>query len=278
MAVLTYPNIDPVLLRLGPVQVHWYGLAYVAGFIAAALLFRSLGRRWGVSLTDDDVLGAVLYCVIGVLLGGRLGYVLFYGGRYYLDNPGAVLAIWDGGMAFHGGLAGIILAGLLFARRVGVPFLRLADMAAVGAPVGFFLGRLANFINGELWGRVTDVPWAMVFPGAGPSPRHPSQLYEAVAEGLVIFVVLWVMARRRRPRGALFGWLLLMYGSFRLLIEFVREPDAQLGLIVGPLTMGQLLSVPLIVLGAWFIWRASRIGDERGARSPEHSADIRGSD
>ncbi|MDZ4063150.1 MAG: prolipoprotein diacylglyceryl transferase, partial [Coriobacteriia bacterium] len=197
MALLTYPNIDPVLLRLGPVQVHWYGLAYVAGFIAAGLLFRRFSQRWGVGLSDDDVLGAVLYCVIGVLLGSRIGYVLFYGGRYYLDDPVRVFALWDGGMAFHGGLAGIIIAGVLFARRVGVPFLRLADMAAVGAPVGFFFGRLANFINGELWGRVTDVPWAMVFPGAGANPRHPSQLYEAVLEGLVMFVVLSVLARRR---------------------------------------------------------------------------------
>ncbi|MDP2183467.1 MAG: prolipoprotein diacylglyceryl transferase [Actinomycetota bacterium] len=275
---MTYPSIDPVLLRLGPVHVHWYGLAYVVGFIAAALLFRRLSRQWGVGLTDDDVLNALLYCVIGVLLGGRLGYVLFYGGRHYLDDPVRVFAIWDGGMAFHGGLAGIIIAGVLFARRVGVPFLRLADMAAVGAPVGFFFGRLANFINGELWGRVTDVSWAMVFPGAGASPRHPSQLYEAVLEGLVMFVVLSVMARRRRPTGAIFGWMLLMYGSFRLLVEFVREPDAQLGLVLGPLTMGQLLSAPLVVLGVWFIWRALRAEDTRGAAVPGKPAKTSGSD
>ncbi|MRS12954.1 MAG: prolipoprotein diacylglyceryl transferase [Actinobacteria bacterium] len=260
MASIPYPNIDPVMFSLGPVSIRWYGMAYVAGFIVAGLILRSLVRRWEVGLTDDDMLDIVLACVIGLVAGARLGYVVFYGAGGYWDDPVSILRFWDGGMSFHGGLAGIMLAGWLMARRKGVPVLRLFDLGAVGAPLGIFFGRIANFINGELWGRVSDVPWAMVFPHApGTLPRHPSQLYEALLEGLVLFCVLWLMSRRKRADGLLIGTLLALYAVFRTFIEFFREPDVQLGFILGPFTMGQLLTLPMLVAGGWLIWRALKV-------------------
>lgn len=254
MAYLTYPSIDPVIFQVGPLAVHWYGVAYIIGFLVAGWLFAWLNKRWRVGLSADDVLTVVLYCVIGVLVGGRLGYVIFYGGSTYWHDPTQIFRVWNGGMSWHGGFAGILLAGVLLVRKFKVPFLRLADMAAVGAPVGFFFGRLANFVNDELWGRVSTVPWAMVFPSGGPEPRHPSQLYEAVLEGLVMFVVLVLLARRKRPDGFYFGMFMLMYGCFRFFVEFFREPDAQLGFLWGGATMGQLLSIPVALAGAWFVW------------------------
>jgi phosphatidylglycerol:prolipoprotein diacylglycerol transferase len=261
LAAIPFPNIDPVALRLGPLAVHWYGLAYVAGFFAAWLVFRSLVRRWEIGISADDMLEVMLWAVAGVLLGGRLGYVLFYGGSYYLSHPAQVFAIWDGGMSFHGGLIGVLLAGIPAARRVGVSWLTLADIGAVGTPIGFFLGRLANFINGELWGRVTTVPWGVVFPGAGPLPRHPSQLYEAALEGLVLFAIMFALSRRMppRPRGELLGWVLGLYGVFRIAVEFFRQPDVQLGFLFGGATMGQLLSIPLVAAGVGLVvWARKR--------------------
>ncbi|MDZ4177783.1 MAG: prolipoprotein diacylglyceryl transferase [Coriobacteriia bacterium] len=256
MAALMYPAIDPVLFEIGPLAVRWYGLSYVAGFIVAAMIFSWLNRRWKVGLSTDDMLTVVLYCVIGVLVGSRIGWVLFYGGSAYLLDPVRILATWEGGMSWHGGFLGILAAGWVLSRRLNLSFVTLADMGAVGAPAGFLFGRIANFINGELWGRVTDVPWGMVFPGAGPLPRHPSQLYEAGLEGLVMLVVLALLARNRRPAGFYFGAFMLLYGTFRALVELVREPDASLGFVLGPLTMGQVLSLPVALVGAWFVWRA----------------------
>lgn len=262
LAALAYPGIDPVAFRLGPVAVHWYGLAYVVGFIAAYFAMRSLVRRWDINLTEDDMLNIVLGSIVGVIVGGRLGYVIFYGDGYYLTHPAEVFAIWDGGMSFHGGLAGILIAGVVMSRVMGVPWLTLCDLGALGAPVGFFFGRVANFINAELWGRVTDVPWAMVFPGAGPLPRHPSQLYEAALEGLALFVVVWLLSRAQppRPRGELFGWFLAGYGVSRIAVEFFREPDTQLGFLAGGwLTMGMALSLPLVIGGvAVIVWSRRR--------------------
>lgn len=259
MAALTYPAIDPVAFALGPLEVRWYGLAYVAGFIIAALVFRSLNRRWGVGLTDEDLLDTVLAGVVGLMVGARVGYVLFYGAGAYWSDPISVLAFWDGGMSFHGGLVGILLAGLVVARLKAVPALRLFDLGAVGAPVGLLLGRLANFINGELWGRETNVPWGMVFPSApGSQPRHPSQLYEAGLEGLVLFAVLMVLSRRKRGDGFMIGVLFALYGIFRIFVEFFREPDVQLGFVAGGFTMGQLLSIPMVAIGVWLIVRATR--------------------
>ena len=261
IASIAYPNIDPVLIEIGPIAIRWYGLAYVVGFIIAALVMRSLVRRWKVALTDDDLLDIVLVAVIGLVTGARLGYVLFYGAGAYWDDPLSILAFWDGGMSFHGGLVGVMLAGWLVARRKGVPVLQLFDLGAVGAPLGIFFGRIANFINGELWGRETDVPWGMVFPRApGGMPRHPSQLYEAVLEGLVIFIVLFVLSRRKRGDGLIIGTLLVLYSVFRTVIEYFREPDVQLGFIFGPFTMGQLLTAPMVIAGGWLVWRALRAG------------------
>lgn len=268
MAALPYPAIDPVAFELGPLEVRWYGLAYVAGFIVGALVLRSLARRWKIRLTDDDLLDIVLVAVIGLVVGARLGYVLFYGAGSYWRDPIAIFAFHDGGMSFHGGLIGIMLGGWFIARRKGVSALRLFDLGAVGAPIGIFFGRVANFINGELWGRPTDVPWGMVFPGApGGVPRHPSQLYEALLEGLVIFSVLWALSRTRRPEGLYIGLMLVLYAVFRTFVEFFREPDAHLGFIVGPLTMGQLLTAPIFIAGAWLLWRASRKGADDGPGS-----------
>lgn len=278
LASIAYPAIDPVALAIGPLSVRWYGLSYVAGFILAALVMRALNERWDVGLSTDDLLDIVLVAVIGLVLGARLGYVLFYGVGAYWSEPLSVFAFWDGGMSFHGGLVGILLAGTIVAWRKGVPPLRLFDMGAVGAPLGLLFGRIANFVNGELWGRVTDVPWGMVFPRApGGLPRHPSQLYEAALEGLLLFVVLWVLSRRKRGDGFMIGMMVGLYGIFRIIAELFREPDIQLGFVTGGLTMGQLLSVPMVIAGAWLVWRAVRrsdgAGEPPGPGAPEESRD-----
>lgn len=265
MPAIAYPLVDPVALRLGPFSVRWYGLAYVVAFIVAGVILHWLIGRWELDISDDDQLTILIAAVIGVLVGGRLGYVLIYGSGYFVANPARILAIWDGGMSFHGGLAGILIAALVVSRTMGIPWLTLCDLGSVGAPAGIFFGRLANFVNGELWGRVTAVPWAMVFPGAGPSPRHPSQLYEAVLEGLVLFAcMLWLATRRPNPpRGVIFGWLLTLYGVFRILVEFFRQPDVQMGtkgFFALGVTTGQLLSIPLVIGGVWLIVWANRKG------------------
>lgn len=267
---MPFPEFDPVAFRVGPLSVHWYGLAYVTTFILCVLIARWLVRRWRVAIDDDDLLSILLAAVIGVILGGRLGYVLVYGDGYYLSNPVEIFSVWDGGMSFHGGLIGIMLAGVVVSRRMGIPVLTLWDLGAVGAPTGFLLGRLANFVNGELWGRVTDAPWGMVFPGAGPVPRHPSQLYEALLEGAVILVVMLLLAMKvpPRPRGELVGWLLAMYGTFRIIAEMFREPDAQLGFIAGDwATMGMLLSVPMVLAGVAMVRWARRSALPQAGRS-----------
>jgi len=263
LASIAYPHIDPVAFAIGPFAVRWYGLAYVAGFVLAALVLRELDRRWKVGLSTDDMLDIVLVAVVGLIAGARLGYVLFYGVGSYWSDPLSIFAFWDGGMSFHGGLVGILLAGAFIARRKDIPPLRLFDMGAVGAPIGLFFGRIGNFINGELWGRPTDVAWGMVFPRApGDLPRHPSQLYEALLEGLVLFVVLWVLSRRKREDGFILGMMIGLYGVFRIFIEFFREPDVQLGFIAGRFTMGQVLSLPMVAAGAWLVIRALRRGND----------------
>lgn len=248
-----YQNIDPVLFSAGPFTVRWYGLAYVLGFVCAALVIWRVARRWRVRVDVDSLLTIMFCVIIGVIVGGRLGYVLFYGNGMYLQNPLEILAFNHGGMSFHGGLVGALLAGIVAAKLTGIPYLTLADLGCIGAPLGLLFGRCANFINGELWGAPTDAPWGVVFGGAaGMMPRHPSQLYEAVLEGIVLFAVLYLLSRARPPRsrGTFLGLFLIMYGCFRFIMEFVREPDVQLGYLWGDwLTMGQLLSVPLILVG-----------------------------
>lgn len=254
-----YHALDPIAFSLGPLAVRWYGIAYILGFICAAVVIGYTARRWKVSLTQDDLFTILICLIIGVIAGARLGYVLFYGDGYYLEHPLDILAFSQGGMSFHGGLIGALLSGLASARLCGVPYATLADLGSIAAPIGLFFGRCANFINGELWGAPTDAPWGVIFGGAaGSVARHPSQLYEAFLEGIVIFAVLFLLSRKRppRPQGTFIGLFLIMYGSFRFLIEFVRQPDAQLGYLWGGwLTMGQLLSVPLVLAGiAVLVW------------------------
>jgi phosphatidylglycerol:prolipoprotein diacylglycerol transferase len=256
VAAFAFPSLDPVAFHLGPLAVRWYGLAYMVGFLAGWLILKRLDERWKLGLGPDGRAATVLAAVIGVIVGGRLGYVLFYGAGVYWREPIRILQMWDGGMSFHGGFVGILLAGVWVSRRYHVPFLRLCDAGAIAAPIGLFLGRVANFVNDELWGRATTVPWGVVFPNAGPFPRHPSQLYEAGLEGIVLFVVMLLLARRERPAGEITGWMLTLYAVFRIFVEFFREPDIQIGLLAGGITMGQLLTVPVLLGGLWLLWHA----------------------
>ena len=260
LAVIPYPRIDPVLVEIGPLALRWYALAYVAALLAGWGLARALLRRdhlWGavarppVAAIDD----LLVYAAFGVVLGGRLGYVLFYDPWTYLAHPDQIFAVWKGGMAFHGGLLGASLGIWLFARRHHVSGLVAADLCAAVAPLGLGLGRVANFIKPELWGRPSDVPWAMVFPDAGPLPRHPSQLYEAFSEGVLLYILLHLAIRMgalRRP-GLVAGLFGVGYGVARIACEFFREPDPQLGFLFGGATMGMLLSLPLILAGLVFL-------------------------
>ena len=260
--MLTYPQIDPVALSLGPLQVHWYGLMYLTGFAAAWWLGRRRSREnWrGVRAIDmDDVL---FFAVIGVLAGGRLGYLLFYGYERVLADPSYIFRVWEGGMSFHGGLLGVIAAMWWFARTRDLPFFQVADFIAPLVPPGLCAGRLGNFINGNLWGAPSDVPWAMVFPSqaAGDLARHPSQLYEAFGEGILLFAILWWFSRSPRALGTVSGLFLLGYGMVRFAVEFVRVPDAHIGYLAFDwLTMGQVLTMPMIVGGALLmLWAAHR--------------------
>lgn len=248
-----YQGLDPIAFSLGPLVVRWYGLAYVLGFVCAAAIIYFVAKRWKLGMSEDNLLTLMVCAIVGVVLGARIGYVLFYGDGYYLSHPLEILAFNQGGMSFHGGLVGLLIGGAVAARITRIPFLALADLGSIAAPVGLFFGRCANFVNGELWGAPTDAAWGVVFGGqAGMMPRHPSQLYEAVLEGIVIFLVLFALSRKRPPRaqGTFLGVFLIMYGCFRFAIEFVREPDVQLGYLWGGwLTMGQVLSTPLIAVG-----------------------------
>lgn len=254
-----YQALDPVAFSVGPFDVRWYGMAYVLGFVCCAVVMYRVAKRWRVKLDLDAMLTIMACVMLGVIIGARLGYVLFYGDGRYLQNPLEVLAFSKGGMSFHGGLLGALAAGAVAARILRVPYLTLVDLGCIAAPLGLFFGRCANFVNGELWGAPTDAAWGVVFGGsAGMMPRHPSQLYEAFLEGLVIFAVLYLLSRKvpPRPRGTFAGAFLVLYGCFRFLIEFVREPDVQLGYLWGGwLTMGQVLSLPLVVAGvALIVW------------------------
>jgi phosphatidylglycerol:prolipoprotein diacylglycerol transferase len=264
---IPYPAIDPVALRIGPLAVKWYGLAYVAGLLLGRYYVKALlqqGRLWPSEkrpFAPDKVDDLLLFMTVGVLLGGRLGYVLFYQPQFFLTHPLEIAAVWNGGMSFHGALLASIVAVVLFARRVGADPWSAMDLAAAAAPMGLFFGRLANFINAELWGRASTVPWAMVFPDAGPLPRHPSQLYEALTEGLVLFAVLWWLTHRRqalRTPGVIGGAFLVGYGLARSFCEFFREPDAGHILTVGPFTAGIFYSLPMVLVGILAIRAAGK--------------------
>lgn len=235
-------NLDPILVKLGPIRLSWYGLMYVLGFLASYLLVRYQMRKRDFDITKPEVENFYFYLIFGLIIGARFGYVLFYDLKTYLNNPLEILAVWHGGMSFHGGLIGLLLVALLFSWKNKKSFWKIADLFIVTAPFGLGLGRIGNFINGELYGRAAQVPWAVIFPKGGPVPRHPSQLYESALEGGVLFFILWFMKDKNLPKGALLSIFLFLYGGFRFFLEFFREPDAQLGFVLGPFTMGQVLS------------------------------------
>lgn len=262
---LDFPNIDPVALSIGPLDIRWYALAYLAGFLG--------GWKYGLYMTRlnaphrpnrDDIDDFMPWAILGVILGGRLGYVLFYQLELYLAHPLDILKVWQGGMSFHGGVIGVIAALFLFSALKKIAVLRLADIFCTAAPIGIFFGRMANFINGELYGRVTDAPWGMIFPGGGDEPRHPSQFYEAGLEGLLLGGILCILLHkkwvRERP-GILTGMFLAGYGFFRFIVEFFREPDFYLGLYFDALSMGQILSLPMILIGAGLVIFAVKRGN-----------------
>ena len=255
-----YHTLDPIALAVGPLTIRWYGIAYLLGFVAAGVVMHRVARHWHIDVSVDDVFTLMTGLACGVIVGGRLGYVLFYGKGYYLAHPLSILMLSEGGMSFHGGLVGAVVGTYLANRSLDLSFATVADLIAIGAPIGLCLGRCANFVNGELWGKETTLPWGVMFDdtGGGAVYRHPSQLYEALLEGLVIFCVLYALSRRQppRPKGTFIGTFLMLYGCFRFLVEFVRLPDQQMGYLAwGWLTMGQVLSLPLVIAGvAMLVW------------------------
>lgn len=266
-----YQSLDPVIFAVGPLSVRWYGLAYVFGFICAGFVVYSYARHWKLRFSAYDTLVFVCFCAFGIIIGARLGYCLFYGDGYYLARPLEILAVNNGGMSFHGGLIGIVIAGFIYSRVYRMPFLTLADLVSCGVPIGLFFGRCANFINGELYGAPTDSPLGVDFLGTR-TMFHPSQLYEALLEGVVIFLVLFALSRKNdppRPRGFFLGMFLVLYGVFRILIEFVRQPDAQIGYFFDTWgTMGQLLSLPMIIVGiCLLIYAHARKAPQQGMAS-----------
>lgn len=258
--MIRYPDLDPVFIRIGPLAFRWYGLMYALSFISAIFLIRVMAVKKKLNITKDDISDLMLYAALGVILGGRLGYILFYNPAFYFSNPSKIFAVWEGGMSFHGGLIGVLTAGTLFCKRRRFSFYEVADVAVISVPVGLGLGRIGNFINGELFGRETDVPWCMIFPQGGDVCRHPSQLYQAATEGIALFLILWFLSNRKLARGVLFWSLVLFYGFFRFFTEFFRQPDPQLGFVLGPFSMGQLLSLPMFLVGLFMVWYLSRRG------------------
>lgn len=264
--MLVHPEIDPIIFQIGPVALRWYGLMYLLGFAGFYFLMRSrLQRADSPFKNTEQISDFLFYGALGVILGGRVGYCLFYAPSLLIEFTAdlpfwGVLRITDGGMSFHGGALGVIAAVLIYAWRYKIPAFKLGDFIAPAIPVGLFFGRVGNFINGELWGRTTDAPWGMVFRGAGPLPRHPSMLYEAFLEGIVLFCILWFVSLKPRSRGMISGLFLVFYGLFRFMVEFVREPDDHLGfLVMNWLTMGMLLSLPMIILGLLFIYTVPKL-------------------
>lgn len=260
MYSLAYPDISPIIFSIGPFSLKWYSMAYLFGIIAAWFLVSRNIKKFNLPINKQTLEDIVFYATLGIIIGGRLGYVIFYGRTLFLQNPLEIFAIWHGGMSFHGGIIGVIIALYLCSRKINYPFLSLTDLASLYTPIGIFCGRLANFANDELWGRVSNVPWAVRFPSGGYLPRHPSQLYEAFCEGILLLIILnilWQFKWVRQHTGFVSGTFLTIYGLFRILLEQFREPDRQLGFIFGSATMGQLLSLPFIALGIFLIYRAS---------------------
>ncbi len=252
-----YHSLDPVAFSAGPITIYWYGISYIVGALLAGIVMYRTQKRWGLNITSDDLMMVVFGVVFGLIIGARLFYVVFYGDGYYFAHPLEIFMTNHGGMSFHGGLVGGVIGGVIACRMMRLSAWTVADLAAIGVPLALCLGRCANFVNGELWGKETDLPWGVVFGGAaGDVPRHPSQLYEALLEGVVLFIILQILSRKRPllPQGTFMGVFVMGYGIVRFLVEFVRLPDAQLGYIIGDvITMGQLLSLPLVVVGAGLI-------------------------
>lgn len=247
--MIPFPQINPVAIEIGPLKVHWYGLMYLIAFALVWLLGRYRIKKGMLDITLKRFEDLIFYGVLGVILGGRLGYVLFYQPSFYLTHPLEIFSIWDGGMSFHGGLLGVLLAMYLFARKENKTFFEIADFIAPLVPLGLACGRLGNFINGELWGRPSDVPWTMIFPGAGNLARHPSQLYQMMLEGILLFIILWFFSAKKRPVGQVSAVFLIGYGFFRFIAEYTREPDSYLGTLALGFSMGQWLSIPMILAG-----------------------------
>lgn len=262
MTGLNYPEISPIIFSIGPLVVRWYSMAYLVGIISAWLLVKRQVRIYNIPLTKDNLEDLVFDVTMGIILGGRLGYVIFYGGSMFWEHPLQILAIWNGGMSFHGGIIGVILAIWYFAYKIKTPFLKITDLVVLYVPIGIFLGRLANFVNDELWGRVTDVAWAVRFPRGGYLPRHPSQIYEALAEGVFMFIILnwlWRYKWVRERTGFVSGCFACLYAIMRMSMEQFREPDAQLGFFFDSITMGQMLSLPFLIVGAWVMYRSFKL-------------------
>lgn len=258
MVGLSFPDISPIMFSIGPLAIRWYSMAYLVGIVAGWMLVNRNVRINKLGLEKTQIEDLMFYITLGIILGGRLGYAIFYGGAEMWLKPWRLLEIWKGGMSFHGGVVGVIAAVWLFSRKIKYSFLAMTDLAVLYAPIGIFLGRLANFVNDELWGRVTTVPWAVRFPAGGYLPRHPSQLYDGLLEGVLMFVVLnllWQLPKIRRIHGVVSALFIILYGCFRIILEQFREPDAQLGFFFGGVTMGQMLSIPLMVGGlAVLVW------------------------
>ena len=243
-----YPNINPIAFSLGPLKVHWYGLMYLVGFVGAWLL--AIYRAKTIGLTKDQVTDLIFYAALGVVIGGRVGYMVFYDVPDLIANPLNLFKVWDGGMSFHGGLIGVLIALYFYARHLKKAFWALGDFIAPMVPLGLAAGRIGNFINGELWGRVTTMPWGVIYPNAGPLPRHPSEIYEFLLEGVALFIILWIFSRKKRPRFAVSALFLLGYGCFRFFCEWFRQPDPQYGYLLWHwVTMGEILSLPMIIVG-----------------------------
>jgi phosphatidylglycerol:prolipoprotein diacylglycerol transferase len=248
--MLTYPSIDPVALQLGPLKIHWYGIMYLVGFSAAWWLGKLRASRPNSILNKEQIADLIFYGALGAVLGGRIGYILFYDIGNYMAEPLNIFKVWQGGMSFHGGFIGVGIATLIYSRKIRKKFFQVTDFLVPLTPIGLGMGRIGNFINGELWGKPTDVAWGMVFPYVDQLPRHPSQLYQVILEGVLLFIIVWFYSRKPRPAMAVSGLFILCYGGFRFLVEFARQPDAHIGyLAFGWLTMGQVLSFPMMLIG-----------------------------
>lgn len=256
---IEFPDISPVAFYIGPFALRWYAISYLAGIVSAWILIRHNVKKYNISMSSTQVDDLIFYATLGIILGGRFGYVFCYGKGYFWQNPLEIFAVWQGGMSFHGGVIGVICSLFYFSYKEKCSFFKITDLAALYTPIGIFFGRIANFVNGELWGRVTDVGWAVKFPDGGYLPRHPSQIYEALSEGVFMFIVLNLLWRHRYVRehtGFVSSVFLILYASCRICMEFFREPDRQIGFIFGQITMGQLLSVPFLVLGLYILYRS----------------------